>query len=345
MSDDFWFFPDSQAVNDFTSTSAFIALTHNVGLLLFVCYKNKTNGVELSNLPSLMKPLYIITFVTLFGFIFYNITSVFVAVQPIYEALTCENTMILVTIAYSLQRYTLWLFSLTRIHVLFCVESIKSMGYSPKTLKIIFVILTVCFMQHVSFILTATSGAEVFIDKNTSFCGYIFHSILMIYYAALVDNSCTIGCFLLFFKKMKMINNLEKSFGKDSAEIKYVLRKCTILLATNIVTSWITVFFVTFTPMGTGMGQWDSIINMWTIVLFDVKYHKIYNVIFGCIAKPSIKQTAEATLAAHMGDNSEAVGNSRNTTTTIDAGIKSVTTITSMDNSSKGASEQTKDSQ
>eukprot|EP00483_Globobulimina_turgida_P001194 UN01196 len=291
---DWWLFPESVPTNAANSSAAFIALTHNLCLLVFVCYKNKTHGLELTNTnyePSLIKPLYIVTMLTYFGFLFYNIGIISVSLKILYEAFTCTSSLHFAIITYTFSKYTLWLFALMRIRILFHSEERKLFGYTTKTLTIIFIILTVCFIQNIIVFFVATSGREIFINKNTSFCAYVVHYMLLIIYVQLMDQVCTIGCFVLFWNKMRSTNTLEKS---QRIDLQYVLRKYTILLATNIFTSWISTLLVTFTPLGIMGGQIDSSINMWSIVLFDSKFDKMYISIFGQMVKaPTDKQLNE----------------------------------------------------
>eukprot|EP00483_Globobulimina_turgida_P003494 UN03500 len=146
--------------------------------------------------------------------------------------------------------------------------------------------------------------------------------MLLIIYAQLTDQWCTIGCFILFWKKMRSINKFEKSFGDNSecVELKYVLRKYTILLATNILSSWMLTLIITFTPLGIMAGQIDSAINMWTIVLFDAKYDNIYMLIFKCVATPITKPSNDGNAADDMTGGVNMVIHPTTTTTELNTG-------------------------
>eukprot|EP01084_Bolivina_argentea_P026093 48479_1 len=213
---DWWLFPNSVSTSSLNTITVFLALTHNLGLFLFVHYKSKTDGNELSNTHSLRKPLWIATMFTYFGFLFYNTSSVLMSVQSIFESLTCTYALYVSMIAYTMSRYGVWLFSLMRIRVVFHIELLQSLGYTKKTLIIIFIILTICFIQNLIIMFITTSGIEVNIDINRSFCAYSIKYMTLVMYMQLVDQLCTIGCFILFFKKMRFINKLRKSLGDTS---------------------------------------------------------------------------------------------------------------------------------
>eukprot|EP01084_Bolivina_argentea_P102525 183672_1 len=272
----------------------FSALSHNIYILYVVYILNKKKGKELENTRRFSSILYYGTLITIFSFTIYNITQSFSIITVLYGSIGCSVATDAAIIGYGFGKFCVWMFSLLRIKVLFHSE-ISLLGYSKCTLTCFSFIFISFFIVFVVSLILNTESNIIYVNDDIEFCSYKVHNEMFALIAAMLDQSGTICCFVLFIIKMRLIINLNDN--KVDLTIAYISRKYAILIAINILSSWVVTGVGTFTGLGVCLSAIDSMINIWTIVLFDKRYDSFYRKIFGCISMyKQINTTKNLTL-------------------------------------------------
>eukprot|EP01084_Bolivina_argentea_P102524 183671_1 len=256
----------------------FIALCHNIFIFFLVYMVNLKKGKELANTHQFTSRLYYGTLITISSFTIYNITQSFSTITVLYERIGCHVSTDLAIIGYGFGKFCVWMFSLLRLKVLFHSE-VSSFGYSKCTLRLISIIFISFFIVFVVSLILVTESMVVYGD-GFEFCSYKVHNEILAIIAMMLDQSGTICCFVLFIIKMRLIMSLNEN--EIDLSIAYISRKYAILIIVNIVSSWIVTGFGTFTGLGVCLSAIDSMVNIWTIVLFDKRYDDIYQKMCGC---------------------------------------------------------------
>ena len=115
-----------------------------------------------------------------------------------------------------------------------------------------------------------------------------------------------------------MDDNINKNKDKYDQELLYVVRKFTILTGIALLSYWLNWMLITL-AIGSAIGgsNFDSIFNLWCIVLFDMRYDNIYIKFCKCIAKPELKINSTTIKIARSGSNSSVEINTNTNTSGI----------------------------
>eukprot|EP01084_Bolivina_argentea_P276516 471823_1 len=196
---------------------------------------------------------------------------------------------------YTAAKLSLWYYYVSRLEILFIAN--PSLNYHPtlvKSLKIM------CFVTPI-FVLTMLLLGMVPLHNSEGQCVLSFR--LWVYAAVIFpDTIMNSLCYYLFHRKMTMLTKLyqltqlqhnsnetkstKQSEMKLNPQLLYVLRKFTILCAATIVSTWIGGGISIIDPSTTVIvASFDSVINVWCILLYDCRYDYIYLKVFGCVAK------------------------------------------------------------
>ena len=196
--------------------------------------------------------------------------------------------------SYYLARFCIWYYNIVRLKFIF--KSAPILQYHSKflySLCVAFILLTV------SLITFCTGTAYAFdLIKYNIYC--IFQAPL--WFAATVglfDSILSVICYWLFYRRlnplaqmiknhkiMKHDNNRKQSTdGEYNHDLMYILRKYAILSGCTMISTWIVCGVGSFTQSPCGLFGLDSIVNVWCVMLYDIQFDHIYNLLCGCISK------------------------------------------------------------
>eukprot|EP01084_Bolivina_argentea_P272073 463139_1 len=264
-------------------------LIHHSLLFLRVAFDQRKTK-ELARNNKYRQTLYITTIVTLFSFVLLALLNPLREFAIFYQFISCNTSLTLSVLTFWFTKYCLWLFSILRIRVVFHSEIL--MQYKPITLRLLFVFFTMVYFMVNFTTIGWCSGVQNTLpspDQHVTYCE-IQCALWVSAPNGLGDQIATIICLVLFWKRLKLLMksiNASKRL-KFNAKLTYVMRKYTVLMATNIISTWILMFISTFTSVTALAGALDSIINMWTLVLFDTRYDNIYRKVFKCVSRTDL---------------------------------------------------------
>eukprot|EP01084_Bolivina_argentea_P305598 527942_1 len=181
---------------------------------------------------------------------------------------------------------------------------------------------------------------------NIKYCELVGDGNVIIQFSmAMADSWATLGCFWLFYRKMKLLqhsfkptksnsefeisqspspslsspspsspsstgntnvvirgfdvkNNDENDVPvtpkrnqptKKDHDLLYIIRKYAILSGASIISSYIGYFLVIASSLSFSAVAVDTVLNCWCIVLFDKRYDRIYQKLFGKIAYSKVR--------------------------------------------------------
>eukprot|EP01084_Bolivina_argentea_P271767 462507_1 len=263
-----------------------IALIHNTSLFCTAVYKTRQSGYELGS-SSLSKSVHIAQYGALFGFVLFILGNTSIN-PPFIAFIPCQVGVEFSVVAYWISRFGVWLFGLYRIFVAFHSKVLRSLGYKKSTLICIAVTFVICFLVLCTTSLAITRGIMMpYPVGHEEFCAYSVSDPLLSFLSLFIDQTCQCVLFVLFWRKMKGITRLAKEAGSTAdGKIVAVIRKYTLLMGTNLFSTWVTlVMIVFFNPISPAFSAVDSMVNMWTILLFDARYNAWYRQIFVCCLK------------------------------------------------------------
>eukprot|EP01084_Bolivina_argentea_P299928 517044_1 len=107
-----------------------------------------------------------------------------------------------------------------------------------------------------------------------------------------MDSVALFICFYLFQKKINILLNMQSEGNNAGSNIVLmnVLRKYKVLLITVTVSSWILGLIITFSALVQTFSATDTMINIWCLILFDVRYTKLYERVFRCCVSISLSE-------------------------------------------------------
>ena len=103
----------------------------------------------------------------------------------------------------------------------------------------------------------------------------------------MTDSACSILCYWLFYRKMRILTNTFLSEqDKPDYILLYVVRKHVILTAAMILSTFFCLLAIIL-PLDSAVaaGSIDSMVNVWCLLMFDKRFDRVYLSVFGCIAK------------------------------------------------------------
>eukprot|EP01084_Bolivina_argentea_P118085 209588_1 len=259
-----------------------VAVIHDSSLFIGV-FIHQYKSRELSHNNKYQLRLYLMTLVTLFSFIIPMVIQLFANFDIFYLYIPCNTSFILSCSAYWFGKYCLWMFSILRIRIVF--NSPLSFEYHPYLIHTLIISFTlIYFMANITSVGWCRC-TETLINDKYSYC-QIQCAMWVAAPNGMGDQIATITCFILFWKRLKLLMN-KCNVTKDN-QMTYITRKYTVLMATNIMSTWLIMFASTFTSYGVVGGAVDGMINMWTLVLFDKRYDNIYQKVFKCVARTDL---------------------------------------------------------
>eukprot|EP01084_Bolivina_argentea_P252115 423108_1 len=258
-------------------------------------------------------PLFRVVLLVLLCNLLWNVINIFILFfQLNHHIFGCQFFYGVIMTIYYIGKCSVWYYNVLRLETVF--HGTQNLNYNPtllKSLKISFIITAIllssaCIIGMVPY--QNSQGQCVLLFElwaNATIC--IPDAIL----------SCL--CYWLFHKKMKLLTKLYQNTMKQSADeiqqseqtsgldsqLLYLLRKYAILCATTIVSTWFCAGIAIFVPdMAMVMGSFDSIINVWCILLYDRRYNNLYLKMFGCVAKRewAIVSEMRSTITDHQSE-------------------------------------------
>eukprot|EP01084_Bolivina_argentea_P286194 490930_1 len=260
------------------------AIHHSLLFLRVVIDQCKTRELSIENKYQFR--LYVMTIITMFSFV---LGAVFFgplgAFEIFYPYIPCNTSLTLGILTFWFGKYCLWLFSILRICIVFNSE--LTMRYKPIVIKILLICFTFVFIMVNITSIGWCGGTHKYLPSNSqmSYCE-IQCAMWVSGPNGMSDQIATIICFLLFYKRLKL---LMKNVDSQDTKLLYIIRKYTILMATYIISMWMMMFFSTFLfPYVGVIGLFDGMTNMWSLVLFDTRYDNIYQTVFKCVARSDL---------------------------------------------------------
>eukprot|EP01084_Bolivina_argentea_P244390 409407_1 len=285
--------PATIYTNQFFSSLAFL---HNFIVFVYIVHQN-CKSTELSSTQQFKRTLLIWNLVSIGSFIPFSFGLIAISFEYFKNHLECRYCYLIATTTYWLAKYTIWMYSIVRVKVVF--DDSTTLQYSPKLLLLFQTLFHVFLGINIFLSIFAPEYKVISIGNHMnsmSFCIMIVpYWINAIAFA--MDSAATVICFYLFQKKIQLLLSIQsKENNNVRNDFLNLLRKYKVLLITVTVSSWILGTSGTFTCFACSLGAIDSIINIWCLVLFDIRYNKLYQRMFRCCISSSPSTSTQTTL-------------------------------------------------
>ena len=269
-----------------------IACVHQF-IVMIVIIQNNIKSKELSYGHKLRLPLLITTLLSIFFYFIFQISFIMIAYFDIIFtsslSSTCDSLWIICETLYWISKYLLWLYSIIRLIIAFYTS--PTMQYTKKTLVMINILLFLVVVIILSVIQLYTFTDITQTNQGTINC-FAYFPWWVSPFSGILDGAVSMSLLWLFYRKLRVL--LDKN---SNADLSYLVRKYLILLMAEIFSTYSLMIGV-FTPLFITFFSIDTMINVWCLILYDIRYNDIYLAIFGKCAGVKVNDQKGADVTA-----------------------------------------------
>eukprot|EP01084_Bolivina_argentea_P259226 437332_1 len=184
-----------------------IALIHNACLFLKVLYDNQ-KSTELPTSSQFRNVLYYITISTVASFFIFNCTQIFAVFEFVFDSYGCKNITITGTVTYYFSIYLSWIFSLTRLKIVFHKKTVTfaTVGYSSCFIHTFAILVTLNVIILILLTVFTVNSNVASISNGMRYCDIPSGGNPLVGFAfSTLNVAPTITCFWLFYRKMRLL--------------------------------------------------------------------------------------------------------------------------------------------